>query len=113
MHAVHGEHVSVLPQDAVNLAYSDRTENEIWMIGERVLAIQSHPEFNASYIEELIINKMYDVGKLDDMQKDEVLQKLYDNDHYLTRNILSLFIFNFIYQDNSHRDEGHVDAADK
>lgn len=98
VHAVHGDHVAVLPQGAVNLAYSDRTENEIWMIDERVMAIQSHPEFNASFIEEMIVNKMYDVGKMDDMQKDEVLERLYSSDHYLTRNILSLFIFNFIYQ---------------
>lgn len=98
VHTVHGDHVSVLPQGATNLAYSDRTENEIWMIDERVLCIQSHPEFNASYIEELIINKMYDVGKMDDMQKDEVLERLYDNDHFLTRNVLNLFIFNFLFQ---------------
>ena len=80
VHAVHGDHVATLPQGAVNLGYSDRTENEIWRIEDKVLAFQSHPEFNSNFIEELIINKMYDVGKLDDMQKDEVLERINDNE---------------------------------
>ena len=70
VHTVHGDHVAMLPQGAVNLGYSDRTENEIWRIDDRVLCVQSHPEFNANYIEEMIINKMYDTGELDDMKKD-------------------------------------------
>ena len=80
VHAVHGDHVAVLPQNAVNLGYSDRTENEIWRVEDRVLCVQSHPEFNANYIEELVVNKLYDVGKLDDMQKDDVLEKVNDTD---------------------------------
>lgn len=39
VHAVHGDHVAVLPHGAVNLGYSDRTENEIWRIDDRVLAV--------------------------------------------------------------------------
>ena len=80
VHAVHGDHVAVLPHGAVNLGYSDRTENEIWKIDNRVLAIQSHPEFNANYIEELIVSGMYDKGRLNDMQKDEVLERVNDNE---------------------------------
>lgn len=80
VHAVHGDHVAVLPHGAVNLGYSDRTENEIWRIDNRVLAVQTHPEFNANYIEELIVNKMYDAGRMNDMQKDEVLERVNDND---------------------------------
>ena len=41
---------------------------------------------------------MYDVGKLDDMQKDEVLDKVNDNEQTLTRNVLNMLIFSFIYQ---------------
>lgn len=98
VHAVHGDHVTVLPHSAVNLGYSDRSPNEIWRIDNRVLAIQSHPEFNSNYIEELIINKMYDVGKLNDMQKDEVLERINDNQLLLTRNVLNMIVFSFIYQ---------------
>ena len=96
--AVHGDHVTVLPHSAVNLGYSDRSPNEIWRIDNRVLAIQSHPEFNSNYIEELIVNKMYDVGKLNDMQKDEVLERINDNSLLLTRNVLNMIVFSFIYQ---------------
>ena len=39
VHAVHGEHIAVLPSGAVNLGYSDRTENEIFIIEDRILAI--------------------------------------------------------------------------
>ena len=97
VHTVHGDHVALLPQGAVNLGYSDRTENEIWRIDDRVLCIQSHPEFNANYIEEMIVNKMYDTGELDDMKKDEVLERINDNELLLTRNVLNMFIFSFIY----------------
>ena len=41
---------------------------------------------------------MYEVGKLDDMQKNDVLEKLNNNEQYLTRNVLNLLIFNFIYR---------------
>ena len=89
VHAVHRDHVSVLPLGAVKLGYSDRTDHEIWKMDDRVLCIQSHPEFNASYIEELVINKMYEEGKLNDMQKDEVNEKVNDTDALLTRNVLN------------------------
>ena len=89
--------MAVLPSGAVNLGYSNRTEHEIWRIDNRVLCIQGHPEYNASYIEEIIINKMYDIGKLDDMQKDEVLERVNDNEQNLTRNVLNMLIFSFIY----------------
>lgn len=39
VHTVHGDHVALLPQGAVNLGYSDRTENEIWRIDDRVLCV--------------------------------------------------------------------------
>ena len=65
--AVHSEHVTKLPKGAMCLGSSDKTKNEIWTLGGRVLCIQFHPEFNTYFIEELIINKMYDVGQLDDI----------------------------------------------
>lgn len=41
---------------------------------------------------------MYEVGKLDDMQKNDVLEKLNNNELFLCRNVLNLLIFNFIYR---------------
>eukprot|EP00352_Strombidinopsis_acuminata_P005728 CAMPEP_0176356256 /NCGR_PEP_ID=MMETSP0126-20121128/13890_1 /TAXON_ID=141414 ORGANISM="Strombidinopsis acuminatum, Strain SPMC142" /NCGR_SAMPLE_ID=MMETSP0126 /ASSEMBLY_ACC=CAM_ASM_000229 /LENGTH=70 /DNA_ID=CAMNT_0017709279 /DNA_START=1110 /DNA_END=1322 /DNA_ORIENTATION=- len=50
LHKVHGDHTSSLPADALLLASSKRTKNEIWQLDGRVLAVQAHPEFNAYYI---------------------------------------------------------------
>ena len=41
---------------------------------------------------------MYDLGKLDDMQKDETLEKVNDNEQFLTRNVLNMFIYSFLYR---------------
>ena len=39
VHTSHGDHVAVLPSGAVNLGYSDRTENELWVFKDRVFAL--------------------------------------------------------------------------
>jgi GMP synthase-like glutamine amidotransferase len=65
-HAVHGDHVSKLPDFGVLYGSSERTPVEIWGVENRILAFQCHPEFNSYYIQELVINKMYDQGRLDD-----------------------------------------------
>ena len=41
---------------------------------------------------------MYEVGKLDDMQKNDALEKLNNNELFLCRNVLNLLIFNLIYR---------------
>jgi GMP synthase-like glutamine amidotransferase len=48
--ACHSEHVARLPEEATMLAFSKRGQNEIWHINQRVLCIQSHPEFNVFLI---------------------------------------------------------------
>ena len=98
VHAVHGENVDILPKGAECLASSDRSQHEIWKLGDRVLCIQSHPEFNQHYIEQVIVQKMYaEDGKLDDMQRNEVLASLTDPELPIMRNLLNKFVFNFLY----------------
>mgnify|MGYP000040867499 FL=1 len=63
---VHSDMVSKLPEGAVLCGISQRTHNEIWTIADRVLCLQSSPEVNSTFIKELIINKLYDIGKIDD-----------------------------------------------
>ena len=63
---VHTDMVAKLPDKAILHGSSNRCHNEIWTIADRVLCLQSSPELNTTYIKELIINKLYDVGKLDD-----------------------------------------------
>ena len=74
----HSEHVTQLPKGSICLGSSEKTKNEIWTLDERVLCMQFHPEFNCYFIEELIINKMYDVGQLDDIQMTEALEQTKD-----------------------------------
>ena len=97
VHTSHGDHVSVLPSGAVNLGYSDRTENEIWHVPDRVFAVQCHPEYSNSYMEEMILNKLYEDGLLNDMTRDEVMERINDSELSLTRSVLNLVIFAFIY----------------
>ena len=59
--------------------------------------MQFHPEFNCYFIEELIINKMYDVGQLDDTQMTESLERTKDPALPLTRNIINRIAFNFLH----------------
>lgn len=93
----HGEHVSRLPAEAVVGGSSKRTPHEIWTIGSRVLCIQAHPEFNAALIEAVIVNKMYDNGKLDDVQKHDCVARLHATTLVSTRNTMNSFVFNFLH----------------
>ena len=50
----HGDHVAKLPADAVLLASSTSCEVEMYTVRPgRLLAFQSHPEFNASFQQEM------------------------------------------------------------
>ncbi len=42
----HGQCVSLLPSDSINLASSKTTRNEVFLIADRFLGIQGHPETN-------------------------------------------------------------------
>ena len=95
--AAHSEHVTQLPKGAKCLGSSAKTKNEIWTLDDRVLCMQFHPEFNSYFIEELIINKMYDVGQLDDTQMTESLERTKDPQLPLTRNIINRIAFNFLH----------------
>jgi len=63
-----------LPPEAILHGSSDRTRVEIWTLKDRIFSMQAHPELNSSLIEDLVINKLYDIGKLDDNLKNEALE---------------------------------------
>lgn len=88
--------MAVLPPDAVLQGSSERTDHELWTIGERVLSMQSHPELNNYIVETLIINKLYDLGRFDDNLKNEALERTYDPEKPLTRNIMLKMIQAFL-----------------
>ena len=98
VHATHSENVVEMPDGGEVLAWSERCPHEIWRLQDRVLCLQSHPEFNRHLIENMIVHKMYsEEGKLDDLQRNEVMEKLSNPDLYLQRNILNKLVFNFIF----------------
>jgi hypothetical protein len=94
--------VSKLPEGAVLHGSSNRTHNEIWTLSDRVLCMQSSPERNIFLIKELIINKLYDVGKLDDNQKSKDIEQLNDEMKPLSSHFMIKIINNFLKMPNSH-----------
>jgi GMP synthase (glutamine-hydrolysing) len=50
----HMDVVTRLPDQAVRLAYSERTEFEMFVIGRSVLSLQGHPEYDGEVIGEII-----------------------------------------------------------
>jgi len=62
--------------------------------------LQSSPEVNTTYIKELIINKLYDIGKLDDMQKSMGLDQLVDEMTPISRHFILKCICEYLKQCN-------------
>jgi len=91
--ACHKDHVLKLPVQAVLLGGSKHCNNEIWSISNQILCFQSHPEFNASYIQQLIIDKRYDSGLLDDAQKKEAETATNNNEVQLQRHTMNKVIY--------------------
>ena len=60
----HGECVAQLPDGALLLGSSSTIPNEIWMVGNNVLAMQSHPEFTAALMTERILPALVEKGRL-------------------------------------------------
>lgn len=50
----HMDVVTRMPDQAARLAYSERTEFEMFTVGRSVLSLQGHPEYDSEVIEEII-----------------------------------------------------------
>ena len=57
-----------------------------------MLCLQAHPEQNVNFIEELIVSRLYDLGQLDDMLKNESLDRLRNTSMLMSRNTMNKFI---------------------
>ena len=91
----HGDHVAKRPDQAVLYGSSDRTENEIWTIEDRVLSMQPHPELSTHIIQS-IITRLHEVKQMTDEQRKELEGLLYDPQYLLVRNIMMKIIFAFL-----------------
>jgi hypothetical protein len=58
--------------------------------------MQAHPEQNVNFIEELIVSRLYDLGQLDDMLKNESLDRLRNCTMLMSRNTMNRFITMFL-----------------
>ena len=98
----HTDMVSKLPEGASLQGSSNRTHNEIWTIGDRVFAMQSSPELNVQYIKDLVIMKLYDIGKLDDTQMNLCLEQLLEEMIPISRHFMLKCIYSFIKTPNNY-----------
>ena len=80
----HGQCVTKLPSGAKLAASSQTCSNEIWYIGNNVLAMQSHPEFTVKLMEDRILPKLSEKGILSPAEvvesKDSLALPLNDDD---------------------------------
>lgn len=84
------------------LGQCTRCHYELWYIPERVLCIQSSPELNKTFVKELVINKLYDIGKIDDKLKNQSCEQVDDEMIPNSRHFLMKCIFNFTRLPNDH-----------
>ena len=80
----HGQCVTKLPTGAKLAASSQTCSNEVWYIGNNVLAMQSHPEFTVKLMEDRILPKLSEKGILSPPEvvesKDSLALPLNDDD---------------------------------
>lgn len=92
----HSDFVSKLPPEATHFASSKRVEFEMFGIGEQVLCMQCHPDFNQAHIQHNLIDKLYDSGMLEDTQKKEAESLTHNTQLQLQRHTMNKIVFNFL-----------------
>ena len=88
-----------LPKDAQVHGKSVRTEHPIfWSLksNSRILGIHAHPSFNTNIMHELIVNKLYENGKIDDPIKIKFMEDIYDSERPVMPNTMLKVIRSFI-----------------
>jgi len=59
----HQDQVTWLPENSLALGRSDHCPVAMFRVGETMLGIQPHPEFNAAYTEALILDRVERIGE--------------------------------------------------
>jgi len=89
----HGHCVTELPENAVLAASSETCENEVWYIGNNILAMQCHPEFTAQLMRDKMLPKFAEKGLL---SADEVEESAESFKKVLDNNLLCNLIRQFL-----------------
>lgn len=79
-----------------------RSQYEIWHISDRVLCFQGSPELNKTFVKELVINKLYDNGKIDDKLKNTSLEQVEDDLIPNSRHFALKIVKEFLKTPNNH-----------
>ncbi len=79
-----------MPENALVHGLSQKTgETIIWSSEDgRVLGLQTLISLNANIIHELIVMKLYEHGKIDDLIKQRFLDEIYDTEKPIMRHTL-------------------------
>ena len=72
---IHQDHILELPPDAEVLAATDATPVQIFVIGDRALGIQGHPEFHNDIVQDLVLARA-ESGVIEGDKAGEFLQRL-------------------------------------
>jgi GMP synthase-like glutamine amidotransferase len=97
----HGDEVTSLPPGATLLGTSDTCEVEIFSIADRVLAFQSHPDFNCGFQQEISEPEYFKFGVIGlDFHKTAFLKCQDTSLGIETRNMFLGIIREFIRQES-------------
>jgi len=81
------------PKDAILLANSLSSPNELFLVNDNILAIQSHPELSPELVIEKIYPALLEKGKIREEETDNVIQSLLTkNDHPSLLSALHTFL---------------------
>ena len=79
------EVVTSLPPDAEKICSSESSEFEVYMVKDRILAFEGHPEFSEPFLEKHVVKRLYDTLIINEEYKNEILLQLHDEEKSLDR----------------------------
>ena len=87
----------LMVKNVTKIAQSKGSENEAFVIGDHVLSVQSHPEFNGAMITKRIFQTLCEKGILNDEKeanecKESVLNDKVNDSNTIFRNVVRKFL---------------------
>ncbi|KAI7839749.1 hypothetical protein COHA_006553 [Chlorella ohadii] len=76
LHEFHQDQVLEVPPGATLLASSQRCPVEMYTVGDHVLCIQGHPEFDREVVEQLAAPRLAAIGKADVQRMQQLLEEV-------------------------------------
>ena len=89
----------ILPEDTtiVHGVSSKTGQIIIWTTKDaRVMGLNTHSGFNTNMMHQLVVNKLYENGKIDDAIKMRFIEAIYDTEKSLTRHTILKVVETFL-----------------